>query len=64
MTEIHQDKIAIQRFVEYIQVKTVQPKPDYEGAMKSLKTYAQELDLAYRTIPIVDELEAVVLTVE
>ena len=64
MTEKNQKDIAIQRFVEYIQIKTVQPEPDYDSAMKFLKNYAQELGLGYRVIQIDSDRQAAVLTVE
>jgi aminoacylase len=63
MNEKNQNDIAIQRFVEYIQVKTVQPEPDYDGAFKFLKAYAQELGLAFRVITIDEGRQAAVLTV-
>ncbi|CAF0892433.1 unnamed protein product [Rotaria sordida] len=58
----NQNKIAIQRFVEYIQIKTVQPEPDYDCAFKFLKNYAQELGLQYRLIKIDQDRQAAVLT--
>lgn len=64
MTEKNDDdQLAVQRFVEYIQVKTVQPEPDYEGAMIFLKKYAQELGLDYTVIVIDEGRQAAVLTV-
>lgn len=32
-----QDAIAVENFREYLRIKTVQPKPDYAGAMIFLK---------------------------
>jgi aminoacylase len=58
-----QDELAIKRFVEYIQIKTVQPQPDYERALQFLKQYAQELDLEYSVITIDHDRYAAVLTV-
>ena len=63
MSDKKDDHIAIQRFVEYIQVKTVQPEPDYDGALKFLKNYAQELGLEYRVITLDESRHAAVLTV-
>ena len=63
MTEKGDDQLAVQRFVEYIQVKTVQPEPDYDGAMIFLKKYAQELGLDYSVIVIDEGRQAAVLTV-
>ena len=34
-------------FREYVRIETVQPKPDYDGAMKFLIDYAKTLDLPY-----------------
>ena len=59
----NQNELAVQRFVEYIQIKTVQPQPDYEGAFQFLKRYAQELDLEYTTIILDEDRQAAVLTV-
>jgi aminoacylase len=59
----NQNDLAVQRFVEYIQIKTVQPQPDYEGAFQFLKKYAQELDLEYTAITLDEERQAAVLTV-
>ncbi len=64
MNEENSNEVAIQRFVEYIQIKTVQPEPDYKNALKFLKNYAQELGLDYRAITIDDDRHAAVLTVE
>jgi aminoacylase len=59
----NQNELAVQRFVEYIQIKTVQPQPDYEGAFQFLKKYAQELDLEYITITLDQDRQAALLTV-
>jgi aminoacylase len=59
-----ENDLAIQRFVEYIQIKTVQPEPDYNSALKFLKNYAQELGLEYRIITIDEDRQAAVLTVK
>jgi len=58
----HND-LAIQRFVEYIQIKTVQPEPDYNRAFQFLNKYAQELDLKYSVIIIDNDRQAAILTV-
>ena len=63
MNEKSQNQLALQRFIEYIQIKTVQPEPDYDGALKFLKTYAQELGLEFRVIIIDEGRQAVVLSV-
>lgn len=63
MTDNSQDELAIQRFIEYIQIKTVQPEPDYDSALKFLKTYAQELGLEYQAIKLDQDRHAAVLTV-
>lgn len=57
------DQIAVQRFVEYIQIKTVQPEPDYKSALEFLKKYAEELGLDYQTISTDKDRQAAVLTV-
>ncbi|CAF0741611.1 unnamed protein product [Adineta steineri] len=62
MTEKDKDEVALQRFVEYIQIKTVQPEPDYDSAMKFLKNYAQELGLEYRAVTLDESRQACLLT--
>ena len=57
-----EDEVAVRRFVEYIQIKTVQPEPDYKNALEFLENYAQELGLEYRTIATDKDRQAVVLT--
>lgn len=63
MNDQKQNEIAIQRFVEYIRIKTVQPEPDYASALEFLKNYAQELGLEYQTIAAETDRHAAVLTV-
>ncbi len=63
MNDKNQNELAIERFVEYIQIKTVQPEPDYNGAFEFLKNYAQELDLEYSAITTGEDRQAAVLTV-
>ncbi len=62
MNNKNQNELAIQRFVEYIQIQTVQPEPDYNGAFEFLKKYAQELDLEYSVITTCEDRQAAVLT--
>ena len=47
------DKTAILKFKHYLQIKTVQPHPDYIGAAKFLKEYANELNLDYNSIQVI-----------
>ena len=58
-----EDELAIQHFIEYIRIKTVQPEPDYNKAFEFLKSYATELHLEYSTITIDEERYAAFLTV-
>ncbi|CAF1166476.1 unnamed protein product [Adineta steineri] len=62
MNDKDQNQLAIQHFVEYIQIKTVQPQPDYDKAFEFLKKYAQELDLEYSLITIDEDRQAAILT--
>ncbi|CAF1486610.1 unnamed protein product [Adineta steineri] len=62
MNDKDQKQLAIQHFVEYIQIKTVQPQPDYDKAFEFLKKYAQELDLEYSLITIDEDRQAAILT--
>lgn len=55
--------VAIERFVQYIQIKTVQPEPDYPSAMKFFAKYAEELGLEFRTIETDRDRHAALLSV-
>ncbi|CAF0840138.1 unnamed protein product [Adineta ricciae] len=57
-----ENQVAIERFVQYIQIKTVQPKPDYQSAFEFLKNYAEELDLEYTLVTTGEDRQAAVLT--
>ncbi|KAJ1328533.1 hypothetical protein BSLG_010265 [Batrachochytrium salamandrivorans] len=50
MSSNAEEHIAVQRFREYLRIKTVQPNPDYAGAKAFLESYAKELGLAFRSI--------------
>lgn len=63
MQENRDDCLAIERFVQYIQIKTVQPQPDYTRALQFLRDYADELQLTYSAINIDDDRQAAILTV-
>jgi aminoacylase len=39
---------AIENFREYLRIKTVQPTPDYNGAVKFLQKMADQLQLSYK----------------
>lgn len=39
---------AIENFRDYLKIKTVQPNPDYDGAVKFLKKMADQLGLPYQ----------------
>ncbi|XP_064610402.1 aminoacylase-1-like isoform X1 [Liolophura sinensis] len=41
---------AVTNFREYLRIKTVQPNPDYDGALAFLTKMAEELDLSYQII--------------
>ena len=40
---------AVTLFREYVRIETVQPRPDYDGAIKFLIRYAEELGLPHTT---------------
>lgn len=63
MSEKNSSELAIQRFIEYVQIKTVQPDPDYKSALKFLKNYAEELGLEYKILTLDEDRQAAVLTV-
>lgn len=51
-------------FREYLRIKTVQPNPDYDGAVLFLERIAKELDLAYKCVKNAEsgKVVAVVIT--
>ncbi|CAF1647248.1 unnamed protein product, partial [Didymodactylos carnosus] len=56
------DKTAIQHFVDYIRIKTVQPDPDYDKAFEFLKSYANELNLTYQKVQVTENRHVAILT--
>jgi aminoacylase len=42
-----EDEIAIEKFREYLRIKTVQPNPDYAASTEFLRNYGLELGLEY-----------------
>jgi aminoacylase len=63
MEENTDELLAIERFVQYIQIKTVHPQPDYTCALEFLRKYAEEIQLQYSLITIDDHRHAAILTV-
>lgn len=57
------DDVAVERFVQYIQIKTVQPEPDYASAMKFLQRYAEELNLEFTTVDTDKDRQVALLSV-
>ncbi|XP_078485527.1 aminoacylase-1 isoform X1 [Ciona intestinalis] len=55
------DILAVQKFREYIRIKTVHPKPDYKSAIAFLDNYGKELGLENQHIEIYDENHTVVI---
>merc|ERR1712071_45256 len=58
------ESVAIERFLAYLRCKTVQPKPDYDSAVKFLTAYADELGLPCKIYYPVEGKPVVVLTWE
>lgn len=63
MEENRNEQLAIDRFVEYIRIETVHPRPDYTRALIFLKNYADEIQLQYSLITIDEDRHAAILTV-
>jgi len=42
---------SVTKFREYLRIKTVHPNPDYDGAVKFLREYAEEIGLEFQTVP-------------
>lgn len=55
-------EIAVKRFQEYLQIKTVQPNPDYNKCKEFLCQYARELDLDFQTIEFVTGKPIIIMT--
>ncbi|XP_014782659.1 aminoacylase-1 isoform X1 [Octopus bimaculoides] len=55
---------AVTNFRRYLRIKTVQPEPDYDGAIKFLKEMAGELGLPYKVIEVSPGNPVFVMTVE
>ncbi|KAJ2778124.1 adenylate cyclase [Coemansia javaensis] len=53
---------AIERFIEYLRIKTVQPEPDYAGCREYLRRQAAELGLGFQAHEYVAGKPVVVLT--
>lgn len=58
------DHSAIENFREYLRIKTVQPKPDYEQAVTFLQKMADQLQLPYRTYRLKPDKPVFVMTWE
>lgn len=52
--ELNTEHIAVQRFREYLRIKTVQPNPDYIACAAFLKNYALELGLQYNQVEVIN----------
>lgn len=63
MQENRDNSLAIERFVQYIQIKTVHPQPDYIRALQFLRNYADELQLEFSLVTIDEDRQAAILTV-
>lgn len=53
---------AVEHFREYLRIKTVQPSPDYDGAVVFLKKMANELQLPYEVIECVPKKPIFIFT--
>jgi aminoacylase len=43
---------AVTKFREYLKIKTVHPKPDYDGAIQFLKAYADQYGFKHQTFEV------------
>lgn len=46
------DLTAIENFGKYLRIKTVHPKPDYDGCVKFLTEIAKEIGLEHEIIEV------------
>jgi aminoacylase len=44
--------MAVDRFREYLRIKTVQPEPDYQSAIGFIERQAHEIGLTYKCIEV------------
>jgi len=56
------DSVAVENFREYLRIKTVQPNPDYVGAVQFLKKMADQLKLKYEVREFVAGKPVVLMT--
>ena len=56
------DNLSVERFVQYLQVKSVQPDPDYKSAVAFLEKYAKELNLKCKVVEVHPNRPVVVMT--
>ncbi|CAG0896666.1 unnamed protein product [Darwinula stevensoni] len=57
-----EEAVAVQKFKEYLRIKTVQPNPDYGTAVKFLQEYAKELGLLCQVVEPAPGKPVVIMT--
>lgn len=55
---------AVTLFREYLRIKTVHPKPDYDGAIAFLQRMSAEIDLPFRIVEVSSDRKVVIMTLE
>lgn len=56
------DHIAVKKFIEFLQIETVQPTPDYKKCTEFLQSYAKSLGLSSKIVEIVKGKPVVIIT--
>lgn len=60
----HQDDRAVQNFREYLKIRSVHPKPDYDGCINFLKKLAAEIGLKSKVIKLKETHPVIIMTLE
>lgn len=55
---------AVTNFRRYLRIKTVQPNPDYDGAMEFLQEMAEDLGLPFQIIEVAPKHPVFIMTLE
>lgn len=55
---------AVTNFRRYLRIKTVQPNPDYDGAMEFLQEMAEDLGLPFKIIEVAPKRPVFIMTLE
>jgi aminoacylase len=52
MADMTEEPLAVQKYREFLRIRTVQPNPDYVSCHAFFEGYAKDLGLEYETIEV------------